>query len=97
MSDSLFSTKNVAQRKQRYTLADGARATAEGGRVGVGVDANGAAFLVHVIGRQTEAVALHAVATAIAGGAIPAAAIVAAFAETGKLDALKKAIDKAPA
>ena len=92
MSDVLFSTKNVTRKAGRFTLGEITAETAEGGRVGVGADRNGAAFLVHEIGRQTEAVALHAVAVAVAGGVIPADAIVAAFRETGQMDALTKAV-----
>ena len=89
--DELFSTKTRVQRSSRYTLAN-TRETAEGGRVGVGVDAKGNAYLVHEIGRATEAVALGAVATAVAAGSIPVGALVRAFKETGQLDALKKAL-----
>lgn len=89
-----FSVKTRPARSSRYTLTN-PRETAEGGRVGVGVDAKGNAYLVHEIGRATEAVSLGAVATAIAGGAIPVDAIVSAFKETGALDALKAEVAKA--
>lgn len=95
MSDVLFSTKAVTRKAGRFTLGAETAETAEGGRVGVGADRNGAAFLVHEVGRQTEAVALHAVAVAVAGGVIPPDALVAAFRETGKLDALKRAVSAA--
>ena len=95
MSDVLFSTKAVTRKAGRFTLGESTSATAEGGRVGVGADRNGAAFLVHEIGRQTEAIALHAVAVAVADGVIPVDAIVAAFRETGKLPALVKAVTAA--
>jgi hypothetical protein len=93
MSQVAFSVNAKPQRQSRYTLSN-SRETAEGGRVGVGVDAKGNAYLVHEIGRATEAVTLGAVATAIAGGAIPVAALVGAFKETGQLAALKAAVVK---
>jgi hypothetical protein len=92
--DDLFSTKTRVARASRYTVAN-SRETAEGGRVGVGVDSKGNAYLVHEIGRATEAVALGAVATAVAGGAIPLSALVRAFKETGQADALKAALTAA--
>lgn len=92
----LFSTKSqVPGRVSRYTLADGAQPTAEGGTVGVGVDRNGAPFLVHKIGRTEEAIPLAAVATAVACGAIPVEAIVGAFREEGKLKGLADAVKAA--
>lgn len=86
----LFSVNTAVARKSRYTVTN-ARPTHEGGKVGVGVDSNNNAFLVHEIGRSTEAIALGAVATAVAGGAIPIDALVQAFKETGQLEALKDA------
>lgn len=88
-----FSVSTKVLRASRYTLTD-PRDTAEGGRVGVGVDAKGNAYLVHEIGRATEAIALGAAATAIAGGAIPVPAIVGAFKETGALETLRAEILK---
>lgn len=88
--DELFSTKTRVARSSRYTVAN-ARETAEGGRVGVGVDGKGNAYLVHEIGRATEAVALGAVATAVAGGAIPVKALVGAFKECPEQLTLLKA------
>lgn len=87
----LFSVKTRPSTARRYTLADTCE-TAEGGRVGVGVDGKGNAYLVHEIGRATEAVALGAVATAVAAGAIPPEAVAAAFAEAGTLPKLVKAV-----
>jgi hypothetical protein len=98
MSQSvMFSTKTVRARKTRYTLADASLVTAEGGRVGVGRDQQGEDYLVHtdIPGRQPEAMSLGAVATAVAGGAVPVDALVGAFIETGKLPSLKNAIAKA--
>lgn len=91
--DDLFSVKTRVARNSRYTLAN-VRETAEGGRVGVGVDGKGNAYLVHEIGRATEAIALGAAATAIAAGSIPVSALVRAFKETGQLDALKAEVAK---
>jgi hypothetical protein len=89
-----FSVNARPTRATRYTLTN-TRETAEGGRVGVGVDTKGNAYLVHEIGRATEAVALHAVATAIAAGSIPVDAVVGAFKECDSVDALGKAAMKA--
>jgi hypothetical protein len=93
LTEVAFSVKTRPARNSRYTLSN-PRETAEGGRVGVGVDAKGNAYLVHEIGRATEAVSLGAVATAIAGGAVPIDALIGAFGETGQLDALKAALAK---
>jgi hypothetical protein len=97
MSEIMFSTRSARARKTRYTLADNPLTTAEGGRVGVGVDQAGEAYLVHtdIPSRQPEAMSLGAVATAVAGGAVPVGALIGAFIETGKLAALKGAITKA--
>lgn len=93
--DVVFSVKAKPAKASRYTLDQArVRETAEGGHVGVGVDAKGNAYLVHEIGRATEAIALGAVATAIASGAVPVEAVVGAFAETGAMDALKAAVAK---
>jgi hypothetical protein len=86
-----FSAKVAPARQSRYTLTD-PRPTAEGGKVGVGVDRNGNPHLVHEVGRATEAIALHAVATAIAAGAIPVEAVVGAFVECDSLPALSAAV-----
>jgi hypothetical protein len=97
MSEIMFSTKSARARKSRYTLADNPLTSAEGGRVGVGVDQQGESYLVHtdIPSRQPEAMSLGAVATAVAGGAIPLDALVGAFIETGQFAALKSAIVKA--
>lgn len=93
-TDVVFSVKSKPARQSRYTIAN-ARETAEGGRVGVGVDTKGNAYLVHEIGRATEAVSLGAVATAIAAGGVPVAAVAGAFKEAGTLAELLKACQEA--
>lgn len=55
----------------------------------------GGIFLVHEVGRQTEAVALHAVVALVAGGVIPPADVVGGYKRLGKLADLKKAIEQA--
>lgn len=98
MSQSvMFSTKTVRARKTRYTLSDNPLETAEGGRVAVGRDQAGEDYLVHtdIPSRAPEAMSLGAVATAVAGGAIPVDAVVSAFIETGKFPSLKNAVLKA--
>lgn len=90
----LFSESTRPARASRYTITN-ARETREGGRVGVGVDGKGAAYLVHEIGRATEAVSLGAVATAVAAGAIPPVAIARACKEAGTLAALLAACEEA--
>jgi hypothetical protein len=92
MSQITFSPSATVSRKTRFTMSGAAAVTAEGGRVGVGVDNNNNAFLVHEIGRQSEAVALGAVASAVACGVIPPLAVAAGFAEAGTLDALADAV-----
>lgn len=80
----------------RYSL--GASAPTEEGEVAIGVDRNSRAFLVHTVGRTSENIALHAVASAIGGGKVIAFAdLVAAIDECGKLGDLQKAIEKAQA
>lgn len=80
----------------RYSLGTGV--PTEEGTVAVGVDRNSRAFLVHTVGRTSENIALHAVASAIGGGKVIAFAdLVAAVQECGKLDDLSKAIEKAQA
>jgi hypothetical protein len=96
MGEITFSTTATVARKSRFVMAEQTRSTAEGGRVGVGTDSNGSAYLVHEIGRQTEAVALGAVATAVAGGAIPVRQLVKAFGETGLLAQLVAEVAKTP-
>jgi hypothetical protein len=90
----LFSENTRPARASRYTVAN-TRETREGGRVGVGVDAKGAAFLVHEIGRATEAMSLGAVATAVAAGAIPPVGIARACKAAGTLEALAAACAEA--
>lgn len=101
----MFTTQSTATAKQsRFTPASDAVETVQTlsdgtvirGRALVGTDRNGAPFLVHSVNGTDQSIALHAVATAIAGGkVIPPAALVAAFEETGKLAALKRAVDAA--
>lgn len=80
----------------RYTLGPD-QETVEG-KVAVGTDRNGRSFLVHSVGRATESIALHAVATAIGSGkTIGYADLVSAVAECGGLDKLAAAVEKARA
>lgn len=80
----------------RYTLSKESAPTAEGGTVAIGVDRKESAHLVHTVGRATEAIALHAVATAVATGkVIPFSDLVAAVKEAGNLDKLAQAVTKA--
>jgi carbon monoxide dehydrogenase subunit G len=96
MSAFVPSTPVPAPGNGRYTLGP-AQATVEG-NVAVGTDRNGRSFLVHAVGRATESIALHAVATAIGSGkTIAYADLVAAVKECGKLDQLAKEVEKATA
>lgn len=80
----------------RYTLGQ-SQDTSEGS-VAVGTDRNGRSFLVHAVGRATESIALHAVATAIGTGkTIGYADLVAAVKECGGLDKLASEVEKARA
>jgi hypothetical protein len=93
-----FTTRGHAGSRGRYVIAENASVSigdiANGERVGVGVipGKDGSDALVHQHGPTQTAVPLYAVATAIAGGVIPADALVAAFEETGSLATLKAAI-----
>lgn len=93
MADEItFSTRAPERRAGRYTLAASVD-TGDGGRVAVGVDKRGESALVYEIGHTQQGLPMHAAATAIASGkVIPVKALVAAFKETGTLDALKKAL-----
>lgn len=96
MSDLFeLNTKDVRARKQRYTLGPNAKPTAEGGRVGVGVDPNGERYLVHadIPSRATEAVALGAFATALVH-ALPMENVVRLFKAEGRLKELHAAAVK---
>lgn len=93
---SVLTTKGAAATaNKRFTLAAKSDATSEG-TVALGVDRNEHSFLVHSVGRQTEAIALHAVSTAIGNGRVlPVEDIVAVIAECGNLPALAIAVEKA--
>lgn len=98
----MFSTHSTATARQsRFTAASDAVETSQvlsdgtviTGRAYVGTDRNGNPFLVHTVNGAETAVALHAVATAVASGkVIPPAAVVGAYAETGALPKLAKAV-----
>lgn len=101
----MFSTQSTGTAKpSRYTPASDAVATTRtlsdgtvvAGRVLTGTDRDGEHFLVHTVaGGRESSLPLYAVATAVASGkVIPPDAVAAAFAETGKLKALKAAVDK---
>lgn len=80
---------------KRFTLGKEQQPTVEG-VARIGVDNNKRPFLVHEVGRQTEAVALHAVSSSIGNGkVITYAQLVAAVAECGGLDKLAGEIEKA--
>lgn len=93
-----FTTHGRAGSRGRYVLAENATVSigdlANGERVGVGVipGKDGSDALVHQHGAAQTGVPLYAVATAIAGGVIPVAALVGAFLETGTLADLEAAI-----
>lgn len=90
------STPMPAPGNGRYTL--GPDAPTVEGTVSVGTDRSGRSFLVHSVGRATESIALHAVATAVGNGkTIAYADLVAAVKECGKLDQLAKEVEKASA
>lgn len=96
---SAFTSKPAlpASGNGRYSLGADTSPTSEG-TVAVGVDRNSRSFLVHTVGRTSETIALHAVASAIGGGkVIPYADLVAAVAECGGLDKLAQAVQKAQA
>lgn len=99
-------TATGAARASRFAPTDGASVdtlktlddgTVIRGRAWIGKDRAGDLHLVHSIaGGADQSAALYAVATAIAGGkVIPPDALVSAFVETGKLAALKRAVDAA--
>lgn len=101
----MFSTHATATAKaSRFAATDGAhvpttlvRDDGESvtGRAWIGRDRATLAHLVHTVNGGETALPLYAVATAVASGKlIPVDAIAAAFAETGKLAALKRAVDK---
>lgn len=92
----MLTTKgNAVTGNKRFTLGAKSDATKEGA-VAVGVDRNEHEFLVHTVGRQTEAIALHAVATAIGNGrVIPVEDIVSVVTECGNLPKLAAAVEKA--
>lgn len=76
----------------RYTV--GTTVATQEGTVGIGTDRKGASFLVHAVGRTTEAIALHAVATAVAAGKlIPYPDLVAAIDSAGDLKKLRAALE----
>ena|SRR5436190_12245891 len=94
-----FTTNGRAAKRGRYVIADSTSVDIQPGeRVGVGVmpGKENTDALVHEFGAAQAALPLYAVATAIASGkTIPVNALVGAFKETGKLDALAKAVAKA--
>lgn len=68
------------------------------GRVYIGKDRAKLPHLVHNVNGAEVACPMYVIATALASGKIvPVDAIAAAFASTGKLAALKRAVDKAAA
>lgn len=89
-----FTTQAPERKAGRFTLAS-AVPTADGGRVGVGVDRQGGQSLVYEIGHAQAGTPMHAVATAVVGGIIPLDALVSAFKAAGSLDALAASVKKA--
>lgn len=87
-------SKNATAGKSRYEMASKSAATREG-RVGIGTDRNGDAFLVHMVGRQSEAIALHAVGSALA--LLGPDDIAEACANLGILDKLAQSVTRAQA
>jgi hypothetical protein len=79
---------------KRFTLAPTSAKTSEGA-VALGVDRNENEYLVHTVGRQSEAITLEAVAVALTSTVIGATDVAAAFRAAGKLGELEKAIQKA--
>jgi hypothetical protein len=92
----LVASKTQVAGSKRYTFAPGGKPTSEG-TVHVGVDRSEREYLVHQVGRQSEAITLEAVGTALTQGVVPLDSIVEAFRVTQNLDKLQKAIDKARA
>lgn len=93
----MLTTKTAAPvaANKRFTLAPVSETTSEG-TVALGVDRNERVFLVHSVGRQTEAISAEAVAVAIGGGKVfTPEDIVAVYTETGKLGKLADAVAKA--
>jgi hypothetical protein len=96
--DVTFTTNGRAAKRGRFVIADRASVDIQPGeRVGVGIipGKDGSDSLVHEYGPTQTAVPLYSVAQAVASGkVIPLPALVRAFAETGQLGALAKAIEK---
>lgn len=95
----MFTTKDRAQSRGRYVLgASNTTDIAPGERVGVGTmpgKPEAKPVLAHEIGVDQKFLPMYAVAHAIASGkVISPAEVVAAYAETGKLAALKSALEK---
>jgi hypothetical protein len=96
-----LATNGAAKSRARYVLDDSRTLTLNadiGERVGVGVRAGDPddTYLIHQVGVNQIAVPEYAVGSAIAGGKVfTAADIAGAFAATGKLDALAKAVKAA--
>src|SRR4051812_18921690 len=77
---------------KRFTVGNTSDKTAEG-TVAVGIDRNEKEFLVHSVGRQSESIALHAVATALGNGrVVPFADYVAVVKDPGTPAKLAKAV-----
>lgn len=98
VSAGAFTSKpDVTSGNGRFAVGKESQETVEG-TVRTGKDRNKRSFLVHEVGRQTEAMALHAVSSAVGGGkVITYAQLVAAVAENGGLDKLAAEIEKARA
>lgn len=94
-----FTINGAAKSSGRFTL-DTARTitvpgTETGERVGVGADRKGEESLVYAQGAAQSGMPLYAVALAIATGkVIPLDALAAAMLESGKVDHLRRALDK---
>lgn len=96
--DALFTTHGRASKRGRYVISERNSLDIQPGeRVGVGIiPGKDDSALVHEFGANQSAVPLYAVASAVASGkVIPLDALCAAFKETGQLDALAKAVEKA--
>lgn len=95
---SLTSKPTSTVANKRFTVGTTSDKTAEGS-IAVGLDRNEKEFLVHTVGRQSESLALHAVATALGNGrVIPFADYVAVVKDHGNLAKLAKAVaDATPA
>src|SRR3954466_4864473 len=88
----LTSKPSTVVANKRFTVGNTSDKTAEG-TVAVGIDRNEKEFLVHSVGRQSESIALHAVATALGNGrVVPFADYVAVVKDHGNLAKLAKAV-----